>query len=712
MKIKNMHFRKKTLSVCLSITICSCAFADPTQPAQSIPNTSESAEIVNKIIESTQKKQETNQSTSMPVTSSQAEVADSISKTIEVNAVLTEEQSSAISAVVPNIERVNSSSSTNEADIAETKDLEPIIVEPIILVPGQEVATSVDNSTVSITQQSTSEIEVFDIKGALVEKDSSVSILFTNELSELYTQYPHKIWINEEEIKEFKQQLVLMGLAGIDKQYSEWIIELNNPNISSSDKELILSDAMLGYLNFVENVNKNKDTWLYQKNSYKVNAASNEELNRWLTSLKNKELKNYIVSLRPQHTAYEPMLNALLNSASQNSVEWPQIQSTKSIKPNAVSDEVASVEFILNYYGLLNNEAKVEVNEEVISEVKPVNEAIEKNSIVEIKLPEVQESTNFNKSITPISDAAPTTLATKVNVYDERLVEGVKKFQSSLGLTADGVIGPQTRTWLNTSPSEKISLIALNMQRLRLIPSDVSTGILVNIPDYSLKFYKDGELILDSRVIVGSIARKTPIMTNEINRVVINPPWSVPTRLAREDIAPKGIKDPHYFVRNGYSLVDLSDGQPIDVDDVLWENVSASNFPFAVRQKPGAGNSLGRYKFDMPNDQAIYLHDTPNHALFDRDVRAISSGCVRVNKSTELANLLLNLEQWDKDKVANTVKKGQTTPVNLSSKVPVELYYLTAWPNEEGQIQYRADIYGYDKLITNAINEVPVANLL
>uniref|UniRef100_UPI002282160C L,D-transpeptidase family protein n=1 Tax=Escherichia coli TaxID=562 RepID=UPI002282160C len=132
-----------------------------------------------------------------------------------------------------------------------------------------------------------------------------------------------------------------------------------------------------------------------------------------------------------------------------------------------------------------------------------------------------------------------------------------------------------------------------------------------------------------------------------------------------------------------------NDAEVINPAMIAWSMVSARNFPYRVRQAPGAPNSLGRFKFNMPSSDAIYLHDTPNHSLFQKDIRALSSGCVRVNKASDLANMLLQDAGWNNSRVSSTLKEGNTTYVNIRQRIPVKLYYLTAWVSDDGQPQFR-----------------------
>ncbi|PZL84872.1 L,D-transpeptidase, partial [Pantoea sp. ARC270] len=284
------------------------------------------------------------------------------------------------------------------------------------------------------------------------------------------------------------------------------------------------------------------------------------------------------------------------------------------------------------------------------------------------------------------------------NVYDETLVAAVKRFQQWQGLDGDGAIGARTRQWLNVSPQMRASLLALNIQRLRLLPDDMHNGIMVNIANYSLIYYNNGNKILSSRVIVGRPDRKTPLMRSALNNVVLNPPWNVPTTLVRKDIIPKVKQDPTYLYKHGYTLLSgwSADAEVIDPSMIDWRMVSAASFPYRMIQAPGQTNALGRYKFNMPSSDAIYLHDTPNHNLFQRDIRALSSGCVRVNKASELAGLLLQDAGWNDSRISSTLKEGDTRYVPIRHRIPVNLYYLTAWVADDGKPQFRTDIYNYD----------------
>ncbi|WP_312133378.1 L,D-transpeptidase, partial [Leclercia sp.] len=317
-----------------------------------------------------------------------------------------------------------------------------------------------------------------------------------------------------------------------------------------------------------------------------------------------------------------------------------------------------------------------------------------------------------------VSPSAPSvekkkSVSSKPASYDRSLVEAVKAFQTSQGLGADGVIGQATREALNMTPAQRAGVLALNIQRLRLLPGTLSTGIMVNIPAFSLVYYQNGSEVLASRVIVGRPDRKTPMMSSALNNVVVNPPWNVPPTLARKDILPKVWNDPGYLERHNYTVLrGWNSKEAIDPWQVDWATITPANLPFRFQQAPGAHNSLGRYKFNMPSSDAIYLHDTPNHNLFQKDARALSSGCVRVNKASELANMLLQDAGWNDTRISDALKQGDTRYVNIRQNIPVNLYYLTAFVGKDGRTQYRTDIYNYDETARSNTQILPKAEQL
>ncbi|WP_434642727.1 L,D-transpeptidase [Klebsiella sp. I138] len=486
--------------------------------------------------------------------------------------------------------------------------------------------------------------------------------VFMNPLVSLYAARDMKpMWENREAVQAFQQQLAEVAIAGFQPQFTTWVSLLTDPAVNGLARDIVLSDAMMGYLHFISGIPVQGNRWLYGTKPYAMTTPPLSVINQWQLALDNGSLVPFIVGLAPKHPQYEAMHQALLSLVA-DSRPWPQLTSNASLRPGEWSNDIGALREILQRNGMLDDSAKIALPGDVVS---------------------------------PSAGKKSKTAAR--GVYDRQLVEGVKRFQAWQGLGADGVIGQSTRDWLNVSAAQRAGVLALNIQRLRLLPGKLSTGIMVNIPAFSLVYYQDGSQVLASRVIVGRPDRKTPMMSSALNNVVVNPPWNVPPTLARKDILPKVRNDPGYLEQHGYTVMrGWSSKEAIDPYRVDWSTITENNLPFRFQQAPGARNSLGRYKFNMPSSDAIYLHDTPNHNLFQKDVRALSSGCVRVNKASELANMLLQDAGWNDTRISDALKQGDTRYVNIRQNIPVNLYYLTAFVGADGRMQYRTDIYNYD----------------
>ncbi|WP_194205614.1 L,D-transpeptidase [Superficieibacter sp. 1612_C1] len=497
------------------------------------------------------------------------------------------------------------------------------------------------------------------------------SPVYLNALASLYAAREMKpMWENREAVKAFQQQLAEVAIAGFQPQFTTWVQLLTDPAVTGMARDVVLSDAMMGYLHFVSGIPVKGNRWLYSSKPYALATPPLSVINQWQMALDDGSLPQFIATLAPQHSQYEAMHQALL-ALTEDRRPWPQLTGKASLRPGQWSNDIPALREILERNGMLDGGPDIAL---------PGDVAVSPSAA----------STDTNAKAKKPAQAVRA-------AYDKTLVDAVKRFQAWQGLGADGIIGGATRDWLNVSPAQRAGVLALNIQRLRLLPGKLSTGIMVNIPAYSLVYYQNGDPVLDSRVIVGRPDRKTPMMSSALNNVVVNPPWNVPPTLARKDILPKVWNDPGYLERHGYTVKrGWNSNETIDPWNVDWATITPSNLPFRFQQAPGAHNSLGRYKFNMPSSDAIYLHDTPNHNLFQRDARALSSGCVRVNKAAELANMLLTDAGWNDARISGALKQGDTRYVNIPQTIPVNLYYLTAFIGADGKAQYRTDIYNYD----------------
>lgn len=525
---------------------------------------------------------------------------------------------------------------------------------------------------------------------------SGYTPVYMSQLTLLYAARDMKpMWDNRDAVKAFQQQLAEVAIAGFQPQFTAWVALLTDPAVNGMARDVVLSDAMMGYLHFIANIPVKGNRWLYSNKPYALATPPVSVINQWQIALDEGQLPTFVASLAPQHPQYATMHDALLKLVA-DSRPWPQLTNTATLRPGQWSNDVPALREILQRTGMLDGGPKIALPGD-----NTADSAVVSPSAVDVETPAAQP---VNEQTPRRSKSAPAVRA----AYDRELVEAVKRFQAWQGLGADGVIGPATRNWLNMTPAQRAGVLALNIQRLRLLPAELSTGIMVNIPAYSLVYYQNGNQVLASRVIVGRPDRKTPMMSSALNNVVVNPPWNVPPTLARKDILPKVWNDPGYLERHGYTVMrGWNSKEAIDPWQVDWATITPSNLPFRFQQAPGAHNSLGRYKFNMPSSDAIYLHDTPNHNLFQRDARALSSGCVRVNKASELANMLLQDAGWNDARISGTLKQGDTRYVNIRQNIPVNLYYLTAFVGADGRMQYRTDIYNYDLTARSSAQIVP-----
>jgi murein L,D-transpeptidase YcbB/YkuD len=199
---------------------------------------------------------------------------------------------------------------------------------------------------------------------------------------------------------------------------------------------------------------------------------------------------------------------------------------------------------------------------------------------------------------------------------------------------------------------------------------------------------------MDIRVVVGKQGNETPIFSDEMEVVVFSPYWNIPDSIKQGETAPAMMRDPGYLDRNNMEI--LRGSRRVDPASVNWSDPGELR-QLAIRQRPGANNALGHVKFLFPNDYDVYLHDTPADSLFQRQGRAFSHGCIRVEEPEVLANYVLEgYSEWDAARIKNAMYSGDERHVKLKEKIPVHITYFTAWVDENGGLHFQPDIYGYD----------------
>jgi murein L,D-transpeptidase YcbB/YkuD len=289
-------------------------------------------------------------------------------------------------------------------------------------------------------------------------------------------------------------------------------------------------------------------------------------------------------------------------------------------------------------------------------------------------------------------------------VYEEALVFAVKQFQQRYGLSPDGKIGPNTISALNISLEEKIKKVLINMERCRWVNQDLGQKyILVNIPAFQLRYVVRKEPVIFMDVVVGKRYRQTPVFSSTMTYMVFNPYWFVPPTILRQDIIPAVKKNPEHL--DNLNIKVLSGGSKIiPSSEIDWKEISATSFPYTLRQDPGPNNVLGVVKFMFPNEYHVYLHDTNNRDVFIKQDRDLSSGCIRVSQPLELARLILSgQDDWSMEKIEEVISKKQNYTVKIKEPVTVHLQYWTAFTDNNGLINFRRDIYERDEKVWKAL---------
>jgi murein L,D-transpeptidase YcbB/YkuD len=273
-------------------------------------------------------------------------------------------------------------------------------------------------------------------------------------------------------------------------------------------------------------------------------------------------------------------------------------------------------------------------------------------------------------------------------VYDKTLAAAVEAFQAHHSINVDGMLGEETVNSMNVPAQYRAAQIAANLERYRWLPRSLGIRyIVVNVPEFKLQAYDSGQQKLEMKVIVGSEYedRKTPVFSDSMEFVIFRPYWNVTDQIAEKEYWPKIRSDPGLLARENMEVVNDHGRQ-------------------RIRQRPGSKNALGLVKFMFPNDFNIYLHDTPNDRLFDKDVRAFSHGCIRVEKPVDLAQFAL---RWPPDKVEAAMNGSDDHTVKLPSKIPVYILYFTTFVRD-GQLHFGNDLYLRDEQLVTEMGPAAI----
>jgi murein L,D-transpeptidase YcbB/YkuD len=267
-------------------------------------------------------------------------------------------------------------------------------------------------------------------------------------------------------------------------------------------------------------------------------------------------------------------------------------------------------------------------------------------------------------------------------IFDDGLIGALQLFQTRHGLAADGKLGPATRAALDMPAAARLDQIEANLERLRWLPRPLPADRLeVDIAGAEAALFQAGRATLSMRVVVGKPSTQTPMFASQLEAVVFNPPWNVPGVIAKKEILPKAARSPGYWASEGFVMT-----------------------PQGVQQKPGPKNALGQIKFDLPSPFGVYLHDTPAKSAFGLPARALSHGCMRLEKPRDLAQIAL---AWDAGKVDDATAAGVTSREAMPRPIPLFVVYRTVVVDSAGVVNFRPDVYGWDVKLTKALTARP-----
>jgi murein L,D-transpeptidase YcbB/YkuD len=521
----------------------------------------------------------------------------------------------------------------------------------------------------------------------------NISLQYRQELDLLYRNYDHQlIWMDHYELNDAGKALVrsLRHTASDEwKAYPYRISKLQTElqHLSNQPKQAAAIDVMLSdaYIDYAQQVLNNEllpNTGETDHPSFKKVAASTtarvtslDVISLLSQSLKQGELFSLVSELVPQHKGYDRLTNELDRYQSiADTGLWYPLEIDVQLKQGDVHAQMPRLRWMLNEYGDFGKSSLAWL----ISDEKK-----------QFDNPAILEQNFKNDPDNPVYK------------LDSDTVRALKHFQKRNSLNQTGELNSKTLERLNLSPYFMAQRIALNMKRWRYLPKDMGDKyILVNMANFRLDLINQGESEMDMKVIIGREQRRTPVLAETISTVVLAPHWNVPHRIAIRDILPAAKRDETYLARHNFKIYEGWQTPAVEVaqENIDWSGFKSRTNTYRFVQASGEQNSLGNVKFVFPNDKSIYLHDTNHKELFSREMRALSSGCIRVEKPLELAHALLKGQNWNQSLIKDTIGNSQMRPVQLKNPIPVYLMYWTTWVDESGQLQIRDDVYKRDNI--------------
>lgn len=516
-----------------------------------------------------------------------------------------------------------------------------------------------------------------------IKIDSTFINQFNNkDLKSFYKNYNNEtVWKSKSHRKTILQELENAENEGLEPEDYNYktlrLIENSYDNIA--DSTIIHYDVLLtlGIQKYISHISKGKlkPSDVYRDWDLKEKEIDINEL--LFTAIAKDDLETQIENSKPQHTIYNKLKNSLkiLREFPKDSIGLIEIKT--KIVPNKKNNAVVTIKKRLIFWHDLKHQDTITA------------------------------------------------------IYDRETMIAMKVFQKRHGLNPDGIIGNATLEALNYSKNQRIEQVIANLERWRWFANDFGKHyLLINIPDYKLVAIKDNDTMQIQRIVVGKNTRRTPVLESKISNINLNPNWTVPPTILREDIYPEAVKDPSVFRKKGLKIFDRKNNE---VSPYSWKLADAGKYKYV--QNPSRNNSLGSMKINFPNKFSVYLHDTNHRDYFEFTKRSLSSGCVRMEKPLEMAAYILNdTVKWPLQRIKDTtdidyynklkrekekrlaIKNAKLLAKNpdliiepkifpkpvlktIVVKVPDEILihqlYWTAWETN-GILQFREDIYCLD----------------
>lgn len=310
----------------------------------------------------------------------------------------------------------------------------------------------------------------------------------------------------------------------------------------------------------------------------------------------------------------------------------------------------------------------------------------------------------LRRRLAATGDLAPSKARSTSTRYDAATAAAVRRYQRRLGLAADGVVGVRTLAELNVVPAARIATLRVNLERARwVLPGLPPEYVAVNVAGYAAVAVVGDTVRWMGRAVVGQPIKETPEFTAELTTIVLNPSWTIPPQILTDEILPEVRRDPDYLAAHAMRVV-AADGDTVNPATVDWSRYDGRTLPYRIVQAPGGTNPLGRIKFVLPNPYTVYLHDTPDRAAFRRPTRALSHGCIRIERPVTLAEALLAGSPWTPAALDSAMATGEERAIALPDPVPVLMLYWTAWADAAGAVQFRPDLYGRDAAVLAALD--------